>query len=86
MHDKFSTGDCSIFALRGKIKKSVKRFLYQVAYTVEPLYSGHHWGAKFCPYTGVALSRGLICTKRVYLGLSEAGLDRGVASCRGWPL
>ena len=80
MHDKFSTGDCSIFALRGKIKKSVKRFLYQVAYTVESLYSGRHLGAKFCP--GVALSRWLICTKRVYLGLSEVALIEGCPHVR----
>ena len=41
--------------------------------TVEPLYSGHHWGMKFAPYRGapVALSQGSICSKRVHLGLSK---------------
>ena len=28
---------------------------------------------KFCPSSGVALSQGLICSKRVHLGLSEVG-------------
>ena len=32
--------------------------------TVEPLYSGHHWGMKFWPiYRGVALYQGLICIR-----------------------
>ena len=66
--------------------------------TVEPLYSGRHWGMRFCPLNeGVALSQGLICTKRVHLGLSKVafiegcphirgGLYRGVSSHQGWPL
>ena len=54
---------------------------------MEPLYSDHHWGTKFSPlsYRGVALSQGLICTKRVHLGLSEVTFidASGVAFKRG---
>ncbi len=37
-------------------------------YTVEPLYSGHPWGTKFCRYIGVAFIEGLFCTQTVHLG------------------
>ena len=48
---------------------------------MEPLYSGHNWGMRFCPlkcvcYRGVALSQGLICTKK-------SVLTSGVAFMRG---
>ena len=49
-------------------------------HSIEPLYSGHHWGVKFCPliYRGVALSQELICTERVHLG----GLYKGCPHIR----
>ena len=50
-------------------------------HTVEPIYSGHHWGMKL--YRGVALSQGLICTKKL---TQQNGLYRGVSSWVGWAL
>ena len=51
--------------------------------TVELLYSGHHWGQNFVLYRGVALSQGLICTTRVYLGLSEVAFIERCPHVRG---
>ena len=45
----------------------------RLEYTVEPLYSGHHWGMNFF-FKEVTLSQGLICTKIVHLGLGEVAL------------
>ena len=39
----------------------------------------------FVLYRGVALSQGLICSKRVHLGLSKAAFIEGVSSHQGWP-
>ena len=45
----------------------------------EPLYSGHHCSNEILSFIeGVALPQGLICTKRVYLGLSEVAFIKGV--------
>ena len=48
-----------------------------LSYTVEPLYSGYRWGRNLVLYRGLALSQGLICTKRVHLGVSEVTFIEG---------
>ena len=49
-------------------------------YTVEPLYSGHHCGVL---YSGVVLSQGFICTKRVDSGLSKVAFIERCPHVRG---
>ena len=29
-------------------------------YTVEPIYNGHHWDQRFCPYSEVSFAQGVI--------------------------
>ena len=82
VHDKFSTGECRIFGKIQKVK-SVSYLAYQVAYTVEPLYSGYIRRINFVLIQGWPYSQGLICTIRVYLGLSEVALIEGCPHIRG---
>ena len=50
---------------------------------MELLYSGHHLGDEILSFIeGVALSQGLICTKRVYMGLSKVGFIEGYPHIR----
>ena len=53
---------------------------------MEPLYNGHPVGNEIFVFGGggvAALSQGLICTKRVHLGLSKVAFIEGCPHVRG---
>ena len=50
---------------------------YTAHHLAVELYCGYHW--EIILYRGVAISQGMICTKRVHLGLRE------VTFIEGWP-
>ena len=54
-----------------------------LAVNYEPLYSGHHGGNEILSLIEGSLIEGLICTKRVHLGLSKVAFIEECPHIRG---